>query len=408
MTMTTPEPQLDTQPRSITASQASSYDDHLQRIGYVPRLTAEAIQRLALDSGLTGRGGAGFPIGRKFAAVAANSTRRGAVVIANGAEGEPASSKDRLLIINAPHLVLDGLALAAAAVGARESYIYAPAELLPTLDSARAQRRDLPPIGFVAAPDTFIAGQESAAVAAVEGLPALPRMTPPAVFKRGVGGRPTLVQNVETLAHLALIARYGSQWFRSVGLPADPGTRLVTLSGGVHTPGVFEVVTGTTLGSIVGMADGSREPLQAILVGGYHGGWVPWTAQTSALPFTKTELAAYGAAPGAGVLIALPASRCGLSATSDIAAYLAGQTAGQCGPCRNGLPTLARHLEILAYGRPNRTTVTELERICGIVEDRGACHHPNGTVRMIASGLRTFKAEITHHLSGRCTSRTEG
>lgn len=410
MTAATSDTRPDTNARggAITASQASNYDDHIQRNGHLPRLSAEAIQRLALDSGLTGRGGAGFPIGRKLAAVAANSTRRGAVVIANGAEGEPASSKDRVLISNAPHLVLDGLALAAAAVGARECYMYAPDEQLSVLDHARRQRRDLPPISFVVSPDTFISGQESAAVAAIEGLPALPRMTPPAVFDRGVGGRPTLVQNVETLAHLALIARYGSEWFRSVGLPMDPGTRLVTLSGAVKTRGVYEVPTGRTLGSIVGMADGALEPLQAILVGGYHGGWVPWTAQTSALPFTQTELAPFGAAPGAGVLIALPTSRCGLSATSDITAYLAGQSAGQCGPCRNGLPTLARHLQILAYGRPNRATVTELERICGVVEDRGACHHPNGTVRLVASGLRTFKAEITHHLGGRCTGRSDG
>lgn len=407
MTTATPATQPDTNARSITASQASNYDDHIQRIGNLPRLTPAQIQRLALDSGLTGRGGAGFPLGRKLAAVAANSIKSGAVVIANGAEGEPASSKDRLLLINAPHLVLDGLALAANAVGAHECYVYAPADLMATLEYARRQRRDLPPIGFVISPDTFISGQESAAVAAIEGLPALPRMTPPAVFNRGVGGRPTLVQNVETLAHLALIARYGSDWFRSVGLPMDPGTRLVTLSGAVNAPGVFEVATGRTMGSILAMAEGAREPLQAILVGGYHGAWVPWTAPTSALPFTQPGLAQYGATPGAGVLIALPTSRCGLSATADIAAYLAGQTAGQCGPCRNGLPTLARHLQILAYGRPSRSTVTELERICGLVEDRGACHHPNGTVRLVASGLRTFKAEITYHLGGRCTARTE-
>ena len=412
--MTTASPvteQSDRQPasdgRSITTSQASSYDGHVRNVGPLPRLSAEQIRQLALDSGLTGRGGAGFPIGRKLAAVAANGRKRGAVVIANGAEGEPASSKDRTLLTNAPHLVLDGLALAAAAVGARDCYLYAPLDLLPALDEARSQRRDLPAISLVTAPDTFISGQESAAVAAVEGAPALPRMTPPAVFSRGVGGRPTLVQNVETLAQLALIARYGAAWFRSVGLPMDPGTRLLTISGSVDSPGVYEVPTGRTLGSILGLAGGAKAPIQALLVGGYHGGWVPWTEQTSALPFTLTELAPYGASPGAGVLIALPVSRCGLQATADITAYLAGQTAGQCGPCRNGLPTLAGHLQTIAYGRANRATVTELERICGLVENRGACHHPNGTVRLVASGLRTFGAEIHQHLSGRCTARTE-
>ena len=394
--------------RSITSSQAANYDDHVHHVGALPRLTPEQIRQLALDSGLTGRGGAGFPIGRKLATVATNAIKRGAVVIANGAEGEPASSKDRVLLTNAPHLVLDGLALAAAAVGARDCYLYAPEDLLPSLDQALRQRRDLPAIGLVASPDTFISGQESAAVAAIEGAPALPRMTPPAVFNRGVGGRPTLVQNVETLAHLALIARYGAEWFRSTGLPMDPGTRLVTISGAVNSPGVFEVPTGRTLGSILAMADGAVSPIQALLVGGYHGGWIPWTEQTSALPFTRGELAPFGASPGAGVLIALPVTRCGLQATADITSYLAGQTAGQCGPCRNGLSTLAGHLQTLAYGRANRATVTEIERLCGIVENRGACHHPNGTVRLVASGVRAFGVEINHHLGGRCTGRREG
>jgi NADH:ubiquinone oxidoreductase subunit F (NADH-binding) len=383
---------------------AVDYKDHVARFGPVPMLSAERIRHFAHGSGLTGRGGAGFPISRKLAAVSANAGRSGAVVIANGAEGEPASSKDRYLLIHAPHLIFDGLLLAGRAVGAIESYIYAPQDLLAYLEQAAAQRTDLPAVTFVVAPDAFVSGQETAAVAAVEGRAALPRTVPPAVFKRGVRGLPTLVANVETLAHLGLIARYGPEWFRSIGPAADPGTRLITVSGAVAHAGVYETATGSTLGSLLALAGGANEPVQALLVGGYHGGWVPWTAATAALPYTRSDLAPFSAAPGAGVIIALPSSRCGLHATADIASYLAGQSAGQCGPCRNGLPTLAGHLHTLAYGRPDAALPREIARICGLVDGRGACAHPNGTVRLVGSSMRAFADEIRQHRSGRCTA----
>jgi NADH:ubiquinone oxidoreductase subunit F (NADH-binding) len=383
---------------------AADYEDHVGRNGPVPMLSPERIRQLAADCGLTGRGGAGFPIGRKLATVAANAGRSGAVVIANGAEGEPASSKDRYLLIHAPHLVFDGLLLAVRAVGAVESYVYAPRDLLAYLEDAAAQRADAAAIRFVAAPGAFVSGQETAAVAAVEGREALPRTVPPAVFKRGVRGLATLVQNVETLAQLGLIARYGPHWFRSVGSAGDPGTRLITVSGAVARAGVYETETGRTLGSLLALAGGASEPVRALLVGGYHGGWVPWTAATAALPYARSDLAPFNAAPGAGVIIALPISRCGLQATADIASYLAGQSAGQCGPCRNGLPTLAGHLHTLAYGHADASLPREIARICGLVDGRGACAHPNGTVRLIASGMRAFDDEIRHHRSGRCTA----
>ena len=389
--------------RTLTSHRATDYRDHVERFGSVPRLSAEQIRQLALDSGLTGRGGAGFPIGRKLATVAANAARKGAVVVANGAEGEPASSKDRYLLIHAPQLIFDGLLLAGRAVGATESYVYAPHDLLDYLERAAAQRTDLPAIVFVASPDAFISGQESAVVGAIEEGVALPRTVPPAVFKRGVRGLPTLVQNVETLAQLGLIGRYGTDWFRSVGPATDPGTRLITVSGAVTRAGVYETPTGGSLGSLLALAGGASEPVQALLVGGYHGGWVPWTPAAAALPYTRSDLAPFSASPGAGVIIALATSRCGLQATADIVGYLAGQSAGQCGPCRNGLPTLATHLHTLAYGRPDPSLPGEIRRICGLVDGRGACAHPNGTVRLVASSLQAFDSEIRHHLSGRCT-----
>lgn len=330
---------------------------------------------------------------------------RSAVVVGNGAEGEPASSKDRVLLTHAPHLVLDGLALAARAVRATSTYLYAPADVLGrSIEPALAQRNDRLTVTLVASADIFISGQESAVVAAIHGLRALPTHTAIPIYAKGVNRRPTLVQNVETLAQLALIARYGADWFHERGTHDAPGTRLLTVSGAVHRPNVYEVAGGSALGDVIDWAGAETEPLSAVLVGGYHGGWVPWNATTMELPLTRSALAPYDASPGAGVLVALPRRRCGLAAAAEIAAYLAGQSAGQCGPCRNGLPTIATQLQTLADGLDVAWAYDEILRVVGSVDGRGACAHPSGTVRMVRSALRTFQGEVERHLAGHCSS----
>jgi NADH:ubiquinone oxidoreductase subunit F (NADH-binding) len=256
----------------------------------------------------------------------------------------------------------------------------------------------------VEAAATFVSGQSSAVVAAINGARPVPTTAPPSVHARGVGGRPTLVQNVETLAQLALLARYGPDWFRGLGTRDEPGTRLVTVSGVVRSPGVYEVAGGSPLASVLDLAGGLSMPAQALLVGGYHGGWVPWNTATANLPHSRTALAGYGADPGAGVVVALSAAQCGLRAGAEIAAYLAGQSAGQCGPCVNGLPAVAEHLARLAAGRAEPSAVRELHRVVGLVEGRGACHHPDGTARLVRSTLATFAAEVELHQAGRCSA----
>ncbi len=387
--------------RLLDAS-ATTMTEHLARVGPLPDADGARIRQAVTESGLVGRGGAGFPTGRKLSAVAAGG--RG-VVVANGAEGEPASAKDHFLLMNAPHLVLDGVQLAARAAGARRAFVYAPDEVLrAAVEPALAERRDRVQVRTVASQDAFLSGEESAVVAAVQGRPALPVTTPPRVFERGVNGRPTLVQNVETLAQLALVARFGAGWFRSLGTADEPGTRLVTLSGAVCWPGVYEVAGGSTLDSVLAAGGGVVGAVPAVLVGGYHGGWVPYRPGDPELRLDRASLARFEAAPGAGVVVALGASVCGLRAGADIAAYLSGQGASQCGPCRNGLPTLASTLAELAYGRPSRALVAEVERVSTLVANRGACHHPAGTVRMVRSTLRTFASEVDHHLRGECTA----
>jgi NADH:ubiquinone oxidoreductase subunit F (NADH-binding) len=196
-------------------------------------------------AGLTGRGGAGFPTGRKLRAVASAPVRGGSVVVANGMESEPLSAKDQTLLARAPHLVIDGIALAAVAVGAREAHLclarprHEQIRSLRQAVNARARRGlDPVPIHVHDLPHTYVSGEETALINWLNGRDARPASTPPRPFEKGVGKRPTLVDNVETLAHLALIARHGPAWFRELGTPDAPGTLLTTLVGDVRCPGV--------------------------------------------------------------------------------------------------------------------------------------------------------------------------
>jgi len=380
----------------------------------------DGLLREVAAAGLTGRGGAAFPVARKLAAAA--EARPAPVVAGNGAEGEPASGKDRSLLWIAPHLVLDGLQLAAGAAGSRSTVLYVPRNerLHGRLAGAIAERAaagmDAARVELVTAPDRFLAGEESALVSRLAGGPALPAYRPVRGLPRLAPGRAALVQNVETLAHLALIARYGAAWFRAAGTGAEPGTMLATLHLADGRTSVVEVPLGAGLAGLLGLdaRPGPAEagaaapgvpsafgPVQAVLVGGYHGAWLP-AAEAAALPLANAALRPLGAMVGAGVLAALPADRCGLAETARVARYLALESAGQCGPCFNGLPRIAAAMEHLAGPRPDPRARADLERWTGLVTGRGACHHPDGSVRFIRSALRVFAAEARVHEQGRC------
>ena len=386
----------------LFAAAGPSLTQHYARFGPLPAHThADELIGVLDEAGLRGRGGAGFPTGRKMAAI----TGPRPVVIANGAEGEPASDKDAVLLHHAPHLVLDGLAAVAAALGSRESHLYAGASTLPAIRHALQERQAArwggPTVHLSEAPETFIAGEESAVINRIAGRTAVPldRVVP--VTDSGLRGRPTLVQNVETLAHVALIARYGPRWFRSIGTPAEPGTMLVTLSG-TATPGVLEVPLGIPLAHLLrDHADLNAPDVRAVLLGGFHGAWIPG-ALTAQACLSRESLNPLGATPGAGVVHVLGTAECGLRRSADIATYLAQQSAGQCGPCLNGLPALAETLTQLAYRRPQPNAAREATRMVAIVDGRGACKHPDGTARFIRSALHTFTNDIALHLRGRC------
>ncbi len=387
---------------------------HLERHGSPPyRGSSRRLIQVLLESGLTGRGGAAFPVHRKLAAVIEAGTKP--IVIGNGAEGEPASDKDKALLWISPHLVLDGLQLAAEAVGSRAVglYLHRNSRLHDRLRAALAERAaagiDRAPVEIIDAPPRFLAGEESALASRTDGGPARPRFKQPRVFERGVAGRPTLVQNVETLAHLALIARYGPRWFRSLGSAEEPGSMLCTVHQTDGTRDVVEAALGTPLGNLVDLEDSAARGFrgantaQAVLVGGYHGAWLPaW--QAAQMTLSNASLRPAGGFVGAGVVVPLPADRCGVAEAARVTRYLALESAGQCGPCFNGLPRIATVLDELAGSRPDPRALAAIRRWAGLVEGRGACHHPDGTVRFVRSALHVFAEEIDRHEHGRCTA----
>jgi NADH:ubiquinone oxidoreductase subunit F (NADH-binding) len=392
--------------RLFAAGPSASYSSHIHTYG---ELDAVAVAPHLVDqlirSGLTGRGGAGFSVARKVAATSGSHPNRmwaaSPVVIANGAEGEPRSIKDETLLRNAPHLVIDGLLALAAAIHAKKMFVYVSPGSLSIVERALAERRDARAIVLVAASETFVSGEASAVVNAIENGVALPRDHVVRLSTSGYKRRPTLVHNVETLAHVALIARFGADWFRSVGSDRDPGTRLVTVSGAVSAERVLEVAGDARLDGILAACGGSPNLTSAVLVGGYHGVWIPGDQLDVGL--SPTALAPFGGQPGAGVLYVLGKDECGLAATADIVRYLASQSAQQCGPCMFGLPEMAGLIARIASGSPDRELRGQLESISQSVVGRGACHHPDGTSRLVLSALTVFARDVEAHLSNRCT-----
>ncbi|MET8130593.1 NADH-ubiquinone oxidoreductase-F iron-sulfur binding region domain-containing protein [Streptomyces sp. NPDC005251] len=362
-------------------------------------------------AGLTGRGGAGFPTARKLRAVADGRGRP--VVVVNAMESEPASGKDQFLIAVAPHLVLDGAVLAAAAVGADIVHVCLPRtrpaqhqELGAAVEERRRTRLDRVRIRLHSLPHGYVSSESTSLVRWLNGGPARPTGNAPRSHERGVARRPTLVHNAETLAHLALVARYGADWFRRTGTPEEPGTTLLTVSGAVAAPGVLEAALGTPLAAVLDRAGGPTQPLQAVLLGGFGGAWLP--VEHLATPLTRHELASLGAAPGAGVLLALPRPACGLRETARVLGYLAAHGARQCGPCRYGLPSVAEDFAALADGRANMQLLSRLRRRTGLLPGRGACGHPDGAARLAASALRTFADDVDRHLThGTCPAAHE-
>jgi NADH:ubiquinone oxidoreductase subunit F (NADH-binding) len=352
-------------------------------------------------AGLRGRGGGAFPLAAKLDAVQRGKGRP--VVVVNATEGEPMSVKDRMLLEALPHLVLDGAYCLADVLGTRDIVIALDESMRDGDAAVRRAVRERPEAGartgqprIVTVPAGYVTGHETAVVNFVNRGVARPVTQPPRISERGVGRRATLLSNAETLAHVALIARHGAEWFRGLGPSDEPGSALVTLSGGIRAPGVYEIEYGSRLDALVRAAGGVSEPVRAFLVGGYAGTWID-AAGAAPVRLSRGGLRSLGASLGAGIIVALPRSACPVAEVTRVAGWMADESASQCGPCVNGLASIADALAEVCEGRAGRDAFSDIMRWSELVIGRGACAHPDGTAAFVTSALRVFTAEFDDH-----------
>ncbi|WP_227999788.1 NADH-ubiquinone oxidoreductase-F iron-sulfur binding region domain-containing protein [Nocardia australiensis] len=352
---------------------------------------------------IRGRGGAGYPLAKKLAAVQRSSGE--VIVVANGEEGEPSSVKDRWLLAHRPSLVIDGLSIAAALSGADTGYIYVSdpeceaSVVEARTDFARSTTRPDLDLEVVRVQRTYVAGEETAVIRALEGGPALPADKPPRPTESGVHERPTVVSNVETLAQLALLNTLGLEDYASVGTTADAGTLLLTLTTRSEAH-LCEVPFGTTLSDVLGAIGLNATNSPGLIVGGYFGGL--HTPAILGTPLGYADLAARGAGLGCGAVSLLDAEECPIAVASAIMDFFAEQNAAQCGSCFNGTAAMSQTLRALTNGQATHGDVDILRRWSRELRGRGACGTLDGATTVAATLLHQFDTLIIQHLGSVC------
>jgi NADH:ubiquinone oxidoreductase subunit F (NADH-binding) len=400
-------------PRLLRPAQAKAEElaDYVQAGGYAPLADPDALLDQVDLSGLLGRGGAAFPLATKLRTVR-DAGRRGVqtVIVANGEEGEPASVKDRWLLRNRPHLVLDGLRLAAAIVNASRAYVYVSDE--QSALAVNSALSELDPQVFGATDMTvltvepgYVAGEETAAVRRINGGPAKPTDKPPRPFEEGVSGLPTTVSNVETLANLPHIQQRGSQSFRALGTPMSPGTFLATITGGGRPAVLYEIPHGAAFSDLLTLHGVTVDSVRGVLMGGYFAGLV----NTDILDATLDHetIRRLGSGLGCGAMSILT-DDCPVAVAASVMSYFDRENAGQCGSCFNGTAAMAAVICALRDGAAAQEDVTRLERWSVVLRGRGACGTLDGATNVAASLLRQFPQLITSHLANECPSCRTG
>ncbi|HET9444275.1 MAG TPA: NADH-ubiquinone oxidoreductase-F iron-sulfur binding region domain-containing protein [Acidimicrobiales bacterium] len=387
-----------------------------------PALT---IQELRLAR-LRGRGGGGFPTGRKWDTVRrAEADRR--YVVCNAAEGEPATFKDRALMRANPYQAIEGLAVAALCVGAEAAFVGMKASFTPEREAVTRALQEMTaagllgelPVTVVAGPEEYLLGEEKALLEVIEGKDPLPRLFPP--FEHGLfasgpqqgwestapstGDRPqsnpTVVNNLETLANVPHILARGAEWFRSMGSEESPGTLCCTVVGDVTRPAVLEVEMGTPLGEVIERCGGLRpgRQVRAVLPGAAN---AVLGAGQLGTALTYEDMAAAGSGLGAAGFAVYDDSGCMVEVTRAFSRFLYVESCGQCRSCKFGTGEITRALEQVVEGRGGEAEIELIGRLLRTVTDQTRCYLATEEQVMVASMLRTFPEEFTEHLEGRC------
>ncbi len=383
---------------------------HYSVFGNLPRLTADQLIDAAERVNLRGRGGAAFPTGRKIKSVvqSARQRKKRIVVLVNATEGEPGSAKDRMLLLRSPYLVLGGALVAAWALQAKQIVIAVTrTDVARAVASAAQAEPDLRRlVRVVKVPDRFVTGEGGALVNALNGKVPVPpgRKILPSDF--GIGDLPTLLSNAETYAQIAVLAMLGPEGYASAGTKDEPGTTLLSVGGSADHHAVVEVPFGLPLGEVLDLCAAS--PADGVLVGGYHGMWLPADLAYN-VPVSRAGLGAAGGTLGAGIVLPLGDGTCPLGEVARVVGYLAKESSGQCGPCKLGLPAIARAMTALADGSGGVDALDTARRGAAAVKGRGACAHPDGVFRFVVSAIDAFTSDLALHLGrGTCGRPVQG
>ena len=400
-----------------------SLDDYVAAGGYsalrhvLTSMTPAEVRDEITRSGLRGRGGAGYPTGLKLSTVA-KAAGAPKYVICNADEGDPGAFMDRSILESDPHRVLEGMAIAAHGVGASFGYVYCRGEYPLVVSRVRKAIADAERAGYLGTRvmDTefsfevdirlgagaYVCGEETALIASIEGGRGTPVPRPPYPAVSGLWERPTLINNVETLANVAPIIRRGGDWFASIGTATSTGTKVFALAGRVVNTGIVEVPMGTTLREIVfeiggGIVDG--RPFKAVQTGGPAGGCIP--AQFLDMPVDYESLTQVGSFMGSGGMIVMDDTSCMVNVARFFMDFMREESCGKCVPCRVGTTQLWMMLDAIATGRAEPGTIEKMEQLAGMVQRTSLCGLGQGAPNPIFSTLRYFRDEYAAHVTDR-------
>ncbi len=378
----------------------------------------EAVIAAIAESGLRGRGGAGFPTHSKWDAVR-RAAGRGKVVICNGDEGDPGAFMDRMLLESYPYRIIEGMLIAGYAVGAHEGIFYIRVEYPLAIQRVEAALAHCGGAGLLGdrvlgsdfsfsirikpGAGAFVCGEETALIAAVEGRRGTPRLRPPYPAERGLHGRPTLVNNTETLALVPWILRNGPEAFAAIGTPTSMGTKVFALAGKVKRGGLVEVPMGMTIRRVVEEIGGGvpqHHRLKAVQIGGPSGGCIP--ARLADTPIDYEALTAVGAMMGSGGLVVLDETDCMVEVARYFLAFTQEESCGKCTFCRLGTHRMHEILERLCGGTGRSSDLVELERLAGLVRHGSLCGLGRSAPNPVLTTLRYFRDEYLAHVNGMC------
>lgn len=393
----------------------------------VGKMDPADLLQLIKDSNLRGRGGAGFPTGMKWSFVPAPDGKGHRYLIANADEMEPGTFKDRLIMENDPHQLVEGMVLSAYTISADVGYIFIRAEYHRAIAELRTAIKDAEDRGYLGdriqgsdfsfhlhvhvSAGRYICGEETALLNSLEGKRATPRAKPPFPQVSGLWGRPTIVNNVETLCNISHIAREGADWFQDLGKGSDAGTKLFGASGRVKNPGCWELPMGTSIREILidhagGMQDGYQ--LKGFLPGGASTDFL--TPDHLDLPMEYEAIQKAGSRMGTGTMIILDDRACPVGMIANLEKFFARESCGFCTPCREGLPWIRDLLDTIEAGGGKPGDLEILERQATFIGAIGNTHcaHAPGAIEPLASGLKYFREDFEQHIhDGHCPYTSE-